>query len=109
MKTSIPLLAVLAGVLLVVSGCGSKINTSNLEKSFAPAETALKDTARRAADAVKGGDYGGALKELQMLAGNAKLTEDQKKAVSELLDQVKKALADAGNKALGDAQKALPK
>ena len=85
------------------------MSTAGIEKSFASAEATLKDAAAKATDAMKKGDYSGALKELQALAANVKLTDDQKKAINDVIEQVKKAVSDAGSKALGEAQKALGK
>jgi hypothetical protein len=119
MKTNTFLLTLFAVIAIAFTGCGKagvKIDTAGIEKSFSSAETTLKDASSKATDAVKKGDYAGALKELQSLAGNVKLTDDQKSAINNLIEQVKKALADAGakaaegaNRAVGDAQKAIGK
>jgi len=113
MRIGIPFIAAFAAIALAVAGCskegGPGIDTTAVQKSFAPAEAALKAASAKAVDAVKKGDYSGALKELQLLAGDIKLTDEQKKAINDLIEQVKRALADAGNKALGEAQKALGK
>ena len=119
MKTLVcSFLAVLA---LAFAGCnktegGAAIDTSAIEKSFSSAEASLKDTATKAVEAVKKADYSGALKELQGLAANVKITDEQKSAVNNIVEQVKKAITDLGakaaegaSKAMGDAQKALPK
>lgn len=104
---------------LAFAGCekgAAKPDTSAVEKSFSSGDAGLKDTAMKAVEAVKKADYAGALKELQGLAASAKLTDEQKTALSGLVEQVKKALTDAGakaaegaTKAMGDAQKAIGK
>ena len=119
MKTNTFILTFVAVIAIAFTGCdkaGVKIDTAGIEKSFSSAETTLKAAASKATDAVKKGDYSGALKELQSLAGNVKLTDDQKSAINNLIEQVKKAIADAGakaaegaGKAMGDAQKTLGK
>ena len=119
MKSFVTLVSILALAALFVSGCsksGGSVDTSGFEKSFAPAEAAVKDTAGKVVEAVKKSDYSGAVSELKQLASNAKVTDEQKKAVNDLVAQVQKALADMGNKAadgankaIGDAQKALGK
>lgn len=121
MKIHALLLSLLAVFALALTGCGgagggASIDTSALEKSFSSAEAGLKDAATKAIDAVKKSDFNGALKELQGLAANVKLTDEQKNAINGLIEQVKKAVTDAAskategvNKAVGDAQKALPK
>ena len=57
--------------------------------------------------AVKGADYSKATPELQKLASNVKLTDEQKKAINDVLAKIQQALTDAGTKAAGDASKAL--
>lgn len=114
-------LSIFTVLTLAFAGCtkpegGASIDTSAIERSFASAETALKDTAMKAVDAVKKADYKGALKELQGLASNVKLTDDQKNAINKSIEQVKKAITDMGAKAaegaskvMGGAQKTLGK
>jgi len=101
---------------LLLAGCSgsSKVDTTALQKSFAPAETALKSSADKAVTAIKNADYKGALDELQKLSANAKLTDDQKKSVSDVIAQVQKVIsetaakaAEGANKAIGDVQKKL--
>jgi len=105
------ILTVFAACAMALTGCSksggtASVDPSPMEKSFATAEASLKSAADTAVTAIKKADYSGALSELQKLAGNAKLTDDQKKAVSDIIDQVKKAIADAAEKATGDAKKA---
>jgi len=119
MKIQTWILASITASILVVAGCsksGGSVDAAPVEKSFATAEAPVKSTADKAVAAIKGADYTTAVAELQKLAADAKLTPEQKKAVSDVLAQVQKAMADLGkkatedaSKALGDAQKALPK
>jgi hypothetical protein len=119
MKSHSFVLSLFTVLALAFAGCekgATKIDTSAIEKSFSSGEAGLKDAAMKAVEAVKKADYAGALKELQGLAANAKLSDDQKSAINGLVEQVKKALADAGakaaegaSKAMGDAQKAVGK
>ena len=95
---------------LVLTGCsksGGSVDTSSIEKSFASADATLKSAADKAVAAIKGADYSSATAELQKLVGNVKLTDEQKKAVTDVLAQVQKAVANLGTKAAGDANKAL--
>ena len=119
MKSILTLVTLLALAAFFVTGCGKSgvsVDTAGFEKSFSSAEAAVKDTANKVVEAVKKSDYSGAVSELKQLASNVKITDEQKKAVTDLLAQVQKALADMGNKAadgankaIGDAQKALGK
>ena len=104
------ILTALTATGLVLSGCsksGSQIDASPIEKSFASADTTLKSAADKAVSAIKSADYSAATAELQKLAGNAKVTEEQKKAITDVLAQIQKAVAEAGTKAVGGADKAL--
>ena len=97
-----------------LSGCGqsgggssASIDASPVEKAFASAEPALKGAAEKVVAALKGGNLSSALPDLQQLAANAKLTDDQKKALGDVLAKVQKAMADAGAKVAGEAGKAV--
>ncbi len=110
MKAFLSLCSILLLAVLFVSGCsksGASVDTAGFEKFFASAEIAVKDSAAKVVDAVKKADYTGAVSELKSLASNAQVTDEQKKAVSELLAQVQKSLSDLGSKAAGEAGKAL--
>ena len=111
-------LSALTAAALVLNGCGSKssVDTAPLEKSFASADPASKTTADQAVSAIKSSDYPGAMAQLQKLAGQAKLTPEQKQAVQDVLAQVQKQLTDSASKegkdaekAAGDLQKSIPK
>jgi hypothetical protein len=119
MKIHAWVLSALAASVLALASCSKsdgRVDTAPVEKSFASAEPTLKAAADKAVTAIKSADYSGATMELQKLASNVKLTEDQKKAINDVLAQVQKAVSEAGtkaageaNKALGDAQKSLGK
>ena len=116
MKTFVSILSAL--VFCVAVGCAKKeqVDTVKLEASFSTAEPSKKSEVDKVVASVKSQDWAGASASLQRLAADAKLTEEQKQAVKSTLDQVanamKEAVGKAGgevNKALGDAQKSLPK
>ncbi len=118
MKLYIGILTLVTAAALALVGCSgsSKVDTSALQKSFAPAESTLKSSADKAITCVKNADYKGALDELQKLAANAKLTDDQKKAITDVMAQVQKVISETATKAageasktMGDMQKKLPK
>ena len=109
MKPMYGIPAIMIAALLTLVGCsgGSKVDTSAVEKSFAPAEANLKTTADKAMTALKNSDYKGALVELQGLVKDAKINDEQKKAVNDVMAQVQKTIAETVNKAAGEASKAL--
>src|SRR5262245_54932179 len=118
MKAKLLSLWCCASLAFVLVGCGKKseVDTSKLETSFATAEPATKSQSAKVVDAIKGADYSGALASLKSLAGDAKLTAEQKAAIQDVTDQVQKLIKDTaskavegGQKSLEDAKKALPK
>jgi len=84
-----------------------KVDPSPIQKSFASAEASLKAAADKAVEAIQKGDYNAAVAELQKLLGNAKLTDEQKKAIQDVLAQLQKATTEMGQKAATEASKAL--
>jgi hypothetical protein len=119
MKTFISLITVAVLALCLGAGCAKKqqVDTAKLEASFsASSEPSAKSEADKAVAAVKQQDWPAATASLQRLAANAKLTDSQKQAVKDTLEEIGKAIkdtankaVDGANKALGDAQKSLPK
>ncbi|MCS7091194.1 MAG: hypothetical protein RMN51_12995 [Verrucomicrobiota bacterium] len=85
----------------------SPIDPGPLERSFTNVEKPLQDAAHVAADAIRKGDYNAALAALQKLLNDARLTEEQNRTVRQLVEQLQKALADTGHRAVGEAQKSL--
>jgi predicted small lipoprotein YifL len=111
MKPSLLSLVLLAILALTLTSCGKSgsagIDPSPVEKSFASADDAIKAAATKAVNAVKSADYNLAMAELLKLAADPKLTDAQKRAVAEVLDQLKKGADDAGKEATGEAGKAI--
>jgi hypothetical protein len=112
MKIFYWILAPLTAVTLLLAGCGktdqaAPVDTAPIAKSFASADPTLKATANKAVALVKEGNYQGALQELQKLGANAKLTDDQKKAITDVLANVQKAIVSTVDKAAKEAGKAL--
>jgi uncharacterized protein YqgV (UPF0045/DUF77 family) len=111
MKRHTCLLASILSAALLLVGCSksgtAQVDPSPIQKSFASAETTLKAAADKAVAAIKKADYSAATAELQKLASNVKLTDEQKKSVTDVLAQIQKAIADLGSKAAGEANKAL--
>jgi len=110
MKIVTSILATVVTAVLVLSGCsksGGSVDASPIEKSFASADATLKGSADKAVSAIKNADYSGATVELQKLAANVKLTDDQKKAINDVLARVQKAVTDAGSKVADDAKKVV--
>ncbi|MBN2508424.1 MAG: hypothetical protein JXQ71_17230 [Verrucomicrobia bacterium] len=111
MKSFTSILAALAATTLFFAGCGktdqpAQIDTSALTQSFASAEATVKTAVENTVSAVKQGNYAGALQQLQKLGANAKLTDDQKKAVTDLIAKVQKAITETVGKAATEAGKA---
>jgi len=104
------LTSILSAALLLV-GCSksgsAKVDPSPIQKSFASADSTLKAAADKAVDAIKKADYSAATAELQKLVSNVKLTDEQKKSVTDVLAQIQKAVTEMGAKAAGEASKAL--
>jgi len=111
MKSHFFALTLLGILTLALLGCGksssASVDASPIENSFAGADDAVKAAATRAVDAIKSAEYNAAMAELLKLSADAKLTDQQKKAVFKVIDQLKTAAADAGKEAAGDASKAL--
>ncbi len=111
----------LAAPILIVSlalvGCGGgDVDTAKLEESFSNAEPAKKSAVDEVVSAVKAGEYAKAGSALGKLASRAKLTPEQKQAISEISAQIReqitqmaKDVAEKGDKALGDMKKSLSK
>ena len=107
MRTFVSILSALAFCLAV--GCAKKeqVDTVKLEASFSTAEPAKKSEVDKVVASVKSQDWAGATASLQRLAADAKLTEEQKQAVKDTLEQVGKVIKDTASKAVGGAEKAL--
>ncbi len=110
--------ALLVTCFFLFSGCAKKseVDTTKMEQSFASAEPASKSESDKAVASIKAGDYQGAIASLQKLASQAKLTDEQKNAVKDVIDQVQAKLKDAmkdatkaTDKAMDDLKKSMPK
>jgi hypothetical protein len=103
------ILILVAFALCVASGCAKKeqVDTVKLEASFNTAEPSTKGEVDKAVAAIKQQDWAGATASLQRLGADAKLTEDQKKAVKDTLEDVGKVIKDTAQKAVDGAGKAL--
>ena len=125
-------MGILLAAALVSPGCAKKDgnNTAKLDAAFQSASTDLQALYNEAVVAIQSADYPAALNLLNKLAAHAQLTPEQKQAVLDMIEQVKKvggaalsgatqaadkAAQDAGKaaegatKALDDAKKLLPK
>ncbi len=102
---------------LSLTACGGgDVDTAELEESFSTAEPAKKSTMNDVVAAVKAGEYAKAGSGLKKLASRAKLTDDQKKAISNMMGQLKdqitqiaKDAAEKGEEALGNLKDRLSK
>jgi hypothetical protein len=122
MKIRLSILSAIVAATMALTGCSksdstqAKVDPSPIEKSFASAEAATKAAAEKAVEAIKKADYSAATEQLKKLLADVKLTDEQKKAINDVLSKVQNAVAEMGkkaaaegNKALGDVQKAIGK
>jgi len=108
--------AVLMAAALITTGCKKGVSTSQLESSFKGSESAAQSAVAKTVACVEAEDYAGATAELSGLASQPNLTPAQKQAIADLVEQIKKVLADQmqktgqdATKAMGDMQKSLGK
>lgn len=80
---------------------------SQIEGAFSSATGTVKAEFDKIVATIKGGDYSGALSQLQALAGNASLSADQKSALSDLVARVKAKGGDVVKAATGAAGQAV--
>ena len=105
--------------LALFAGCAKKeqeVDTVKLEASFSTAEPSTKSEVDKIVASVKNQDWTAASASLKTLGNDAKLTEEQKQAVKDTLNDIGNKFKDAAkqvseeaNKALGEAQKSLGK
>lgn len=105
MKQSIIAIVVLVATLFSIVGCGgkAKVDTTKLESSFSSAEAVVKAEIDKAVQAIKAEDLAGALTQLQKTYARAKLTEDQKQAIKEMVETLQKAIAEGATKSVEKA------
>jgi gas vesicle protein len=102
------LLVVLVAGAIAFTGCKkSGVDTRPIEKSFSSAEPATKSSADKVVAEIKANNYAGAMAELSKLGTEAKLTDDQKKAVTDTLEQVKEKIKAAADQATKDVKKGV--
>lgn len=96
--------------MVVMAGCGQRgISTARLEKSFKGSERAVETRVQNIVKAVEAKNYAGAVAELQKLGAQANLTEEQRAAIKDLVEQAQKELTAAIERKAADVQKALGK
>ena len=108
---------VVAGAL-ALAGCSKSANgpapvnadgvpvmdMAKLRSEFSSADEEVRQSLDKAAFAVRYSNYTVALEELNKLSNNPKLSEAQKKAVTDFIDQLKKAIASAAPQAAQPAR-----
>jgi hypothetical protein len=107
MKTFVSILIVVG--LCAVIGCAKKqeVDTVKLQASFSTAEPSKKSEVDKAVASINSQDWAGAMASLQRVATDAKLTEEQKQAVKDAMDQIGKVIKDTANKAVDGGKKAV--
>ena len=74
---------------------GVKLDVPRLQQAFATEKPDLQSGVNKATMAIRYGQNAEALAELEKLAANASLTEPEKKAVNDVIGQVKQLMAKA--------------
>ena len=105
MKRIVGIVSVVVAFITLI-GCGGS-PSSRVESSFASAEPSQKESAQKAVDAAKAGNYAGAMAQLQALAATAKLTPEQQDAIKDMLADIQKQLQAKAAEATANAQKAV--
>lgn len=105
MKHSIIAVVLLIAALFTMAGCGgkSKADTTKLESAFSSAEATVKSEINKAVQAIKSEDLAGALTQLQKTYARAKLTEEQKQAIKEMVETLQKLIAEGATKSVEKA------
>lgn len=105
MKPTIIAVVVLAAALFTMMGCGgkAKVDTGKLESAFSSAEATVKSEIDKAVQAIKAEDLAGALTQLQKTYARAKLTEQQKQAIKEMVENLQKMIAEGATKSVEKA------
>lgn len=105
MKLQKFLFAVLVAGLVVFGGCGKSdqalpttpplpvINAVPFRPAFASATPEIKAIADQVMMSIQGSAYSDALKGLGKLGSNSNLTDDQKKIIKDLVEQVRNKMA----------------
>jgi len=85
-------------------GAAPTIDVGKLRQAFPTAEGDVQSCLTKIRNAVRYSDYPTAMSELEKLAADAKLTDAQKKVVTDLMEQVKQAVAGGLKSALPGAK-----
>src|SRR5947209_4189494 len=99
-----------AACLLVMVGCGKKqqatppayevsgvkVDIPKLQQAFASASDDLKSEVNQMGSFIRYGQYINVLASLDKLANNPALSDDQKKVVNEVIEQVRQVINKAG-------------
>jgi hypothetical protein len=106
MRTPLWTLAILAGALLAAPGCGknqstpsvtaqdgTKVDMPRLQQAFVSASPELRDAVTQVAFSFRYGQNDQAVAQLEKIAASPELTADQKKAVNDVMDQLKQVIA----------------
>lgn len=96
-------------VLLGLWGCKPEggLDTAKVQSAFQTAEADDKAEVDKAISSIKSGDYTGALASLQKASANLKLTEEQKSALADLINQVKAKVGETAQKVAEDTSQAV--
>jgi hypothetical protein len=102
-------LSCLLGALLACAGCGNKEQTPSanqisgvqvdmpkLGSTFEAASPELRSPIIEAGSNLRYGQYAKALASLSPLTNNASLTDQQKKVLNEVIDQIKQVIEKSG-------------
>lgn len=111
MKNPFLTFALLAALACAPVGCGNKdtVDTAQAESAFANAEPGIKADFDKTLNAIKTGDWPAAGTALKDLAGNAKLTEEQKSSLSSLMERIKAKAGEVAQQAGETTSKAVEK
>lgn len=105
MKHTVIAIVVLMAALFTMVGCGgkAKVDTGKLESAFSSAEASVKAEIEKAIQAIKAEDLAGAVMQLQKTHVRAKLTEEQKQAIKEMIETLQKLIAEGASKSVEKA------
>jgi 23S rRNA C2498 (ribose-2'-O)-methylase RlmM len=99
------LVAVLVAALLGFTGCGGKksVDTSKLESSFASADAGTKSDVQKAVGLINAQDFYNAVVQLQKVSAKAKLTQEQRDTIKDVVEQLQKLIAEGASKSVEKA------
>jgi hypothetical protein len=104
-------LAILAGALLAVPGCGknqattsvaaqdgTKVDMPKLQQAFVSASPELRNSITQVSFSFRYGQNAEAVAQLEKIAADPGLTDDQKKVVNDVIGQLKQVIAKGAAK-----------